>query len=540
MHIWPCFLGYLRYIRPNSISNNSKNISVEIIIFDFIMNKRSTETRQQLISEHDTLSFLIWAQYSKLFNRLLKLEHAYCGALYYTDLSGHEITEDMVAQLEKSIRNILTTDTPIEIVQKKKSEMIEYFAKKGMADKVGVLKTIVSNTIDCIQCGNHIDYILEPHSVDKTRLQIFSLKKYLNGFVVTFPSLTNLTEASEWKEPKLLQQMISSYSDFIRSTGIDTVSKLNEIIFKNKFEKLKVISEYLHDKQIADIARRLCDNFEHKRVITIAGPSSSNKTTFAKRLELALAACGHKTLVIEMDDYFVDEKDSPLDEDGNMDWESVDCINILVLAERVNALVRGETVKRRKFDWVRCISVDSDEEMTLKPGHFLIMEGIHGLNPKLLNALGQDNVTPIYVQPTTPINIDHNHRFPCSDYRMIRRFIRDHNFRNFPSRSTIDIWSRVRYGEMVNIFPYQENAEYFFNSALIYELPVLTMQGRLLLAEASVPTDKEDAQSPSTIALNNEIIRLNNLMNLFYPIPLDVVHKTSCIREFLGGSDLKY
>lgn len=503
------------------------------------LNKRSTLTRQQLISEHNTLSFLVWSQYLNLFHQKLQLEHALASSFYYIDLS-QEITEDMINKLEKAIRSILTSDIQIETIEMPRDDLIEYFTKKEMNDKIGILKILNEKKITCIKCGENVDYMLEPHSFDKKRLALFSLKKFLKGLILSFPTQTDPLNVQPFTEPKLLLTMISEYSAFLKTIGIETISELNDSIIDHRLEYLKWSAESFQERKIYEIASKISQS--QKPVISIAGPSSSNKTTFAKRLQIALAGFGHRSIVIEMDDYFVDVEKSPHDEDGNEDWESFDCIDTPLLSERVNSLVRGETVKRRKFNWEKGFSYDDpNEELVLKKGDFLIIEGIHGMNPTLIKSLGgSEKVSQVYIQPTSPIKIDHNHRFSCSDCRLIRRLTRDHFFRAYSARSTINIWTSVRVGEMINIFPYQENADYFFNSVLFYEITVISMFAKSLLADASFPTKDEEKNDPNTKALNNETQRLSSLINLFYPFALDKVPHISCIREFVGGSDLKY
>ncbi|KAK8835340.1 hypothetical protein M9Y10_017868 [Tritrichomonas musculus] len=506
------------------------------------LKKYSSLTRQQLISEHNTLSFLAWSQYFELFNRKLQLEHALSFSFFFIDSMSKEITNDMIIQLEKSIRNILTTDIQIESIEMKREDLIQLFTQKNMIEKIGIIKALNQKKIDCIKCGEHIDYMLEPHSFDKKRLELFSIHKYLNGFALCFPTQTNPMEVLQWTEPAFLKNMISDYSSFVKTVGIETISDLNNAIINHKIDQLKWAAESYHERKIYEIAGKICGNYEKKKVITIAGPSASNKTTFAKRLQIALSGFGHDSILIEMDDYFVNVEDSPYDEEGNQDWESFDCINTPLLSERVNSLVLGKTVKRRKFDWEKGISLDDpNEELCLKEGGFLIIEGIHGMNPKLIDSLGgKDKVSQIYIQPTSPIRIDHNHRFSCSDYRLIRRLTRDYFFRSFPPRSTIDIWTSVRVGEMNNIFPYQGNADYYFNSALFYEISVINMFAKSLLADSSVPSATEDSNTLNSQFLNNEAQRLSVLTNLFYPYQIEKVPHISCIREFVGGSDLKY
>ena len=227
--------------------------------------------------------------------------------------------------------------------------------------------------------------------------------------------------------------------------------------------------------------------------------------------------------------------------DGLRDFESITALNVELLADRVHKLCKGEEVPRRKFNFKDGIGYDVEEEkQKLGEKTFLILEGIHGLNPELLMHLGRDEVVPIYVAPLTPLSIDNTHRFPTTDLRLIRRIIRDHKYRGYSARKTIGRWTSVRVGEEKNIFPYQGNSEMFFNSSLVYELPVLSIFARSLLAEATVPEPDENPNDPVTKEITREARRLLGLANLFYAIPLQDVPHISCIREFTGGSDLKY
>lgn len=281
--------------------------------------------------------------------------------------------------------------------------------------------------------------------------------------------------------------------------------------------------------------------FESRPIVTISGPSSSNKTTFAKRLAISLRVRGFRSLVIEMDDYFIDREATPFGPDGLRDYEAITALNVALLSERVARLLSGESVPRRRYDFKHGVGYDVDSEtQQLGPKCFLILEGIHGLNPALLEGLGRARTVPIYVAGLTALAIDSTHRFPSSDLRLLRRIVRDHNYRGASARRTIRRWTSVRVGEEKNIFPLLGNAELFFNSALAYEVPVLQVFARSLLAEATVPEEGEDSEDPITVEITREARRLLGMITLFYPISLEEVPHMSCIREFVGGSDLDY
>jgi uridine kinase len=338
--------------------------------------------------------------------------------------------------------------------------------------------------------------------------------------------------------------MFKEYTEWAKLLGCDSAAKLNEIIAKRQINHLKWIAEGLHEQKLCEIADKLAANFSHKRIVTIAGPSSSNKTTFAKRLAIYLRVNGYESLVIEMDDYFRDGEDVPYEADGLQDFEKITAMNIEVLGQAVRSLIEGKNVPRRKFIFSdgKGRGRDSTTEFLSLPANgFLIVEGIHGMNPIIFDVFGgADKVCPIYVSALTPVNIDNSHRFPTTSLRLIRRMVRDYKYRGQSPRQTLRRWGSVRRGEEMNIFPFQVNAELFFNSALVYELPVLAIFARAMLAEASLPEEGEDPDSPETLAVSEEALRLLGLLKFFYPVSPEIVPHISFMREFIGGSDLKY
>jgi uridine kinase len=344
-----------------------------------------------------------------------------------------------------------------------------------------------------------------------------------------------------WVDPRVLLQMFREFKEWAKLLNVEYVGQLNALVAGGGIDHLKWIAEALHDKKFSTIAEHLCRNFKQKRIVTIAGPSSSNKTTFAKRLQIALQVNGYDAVVIGMDDYYRNHSEIPFGPDGLQDLEHISALDTKLLAERVHALLRGESVPQRRYGFQVGKGVDIQEKpLQLGPKNFLVLEGIHGLNPTLLEAFGTDLVTPIYVSAMTPVSIDCNHRFPTSDLRLIRRLIRDFKYRAYSPRKTIIRWTSVRVGEEKNIFPYQQNAELFFNSSLVYELPVLAVVGKGLLADASLPEPGEDPDSPQAAEVTREVRRLLVMLNFFYPLSADGVPSISCIREFIGGSDLEY
>ncbi|KAH0794928.1 Phosphoribulokinase / Uridine kinase family protein [Histomonas meleagridis] len=515
-------------------------------VFDFAIDKihdprNEKITRTQLLSEHAVSSFLLVSLYQKLYGRHLRIEHSLGDGFYYIDSTEEPITEQQIDEIRKEFTQLVNNDTPLELSTMPRAELIKYFKSIKCQDKVGVLKAWQDANIPIIRCGEFLDYVIEPMSTDKNRLTIFEIRKYEQGLLMRLPTMLNPTSIKEYKDPKVLHEMFSEYAAWAKLTNVDCVSKLNNAIYTGEIMKIKLVAEGLHEKKISKIASKLCKNFNSKRVITVAGPSSSNKTTFAKRLEIQLNVNGYEATVIEMDDYFQDTCKIPFGEDGLQDFEHISAMNLELLGQRVHELLEGKSIPRRKFNFKRGVGEDNPKQrLRLKPNAFLILEGIHGLNPELLKCLGTSNVTPIYVSALTPLNIDYNHRFPTSDLRLIRRIIRDHQFRGQSPRTTIRRWTSVRVGEERNIFPYQANAQLFFNSSMVYELPVLSIFGKVLLSEATEPSKDEDPDSPEAIETTNEARRLLGLLNFFYPLSPEVAPPTSCIREFIGNSELKY
>jgi uridine kinase len=498
----------------------------------------------QLLSESATQFFLLSYEYWRATHRRLKFEHSLGDGVYVLDQEGAAIGQDLCDALSAGIHAILDGADPIEVVDIRRDQLLTYFAEHSQADKVGVLKTWQDEYITCLKYGAFIDYAIEPVSTDRERLRIFELRLYAKGLVVRRATVSNPWSIGEFKDPSVLHDMFREYAEWAQLLNVDYVSKLNDVIYRHQIDDVKWLAEGLHEQKLADIADYLSARFERKRVVTIAGPSSSNKTTFAKRLAIALRVNGFSSLVIEMDDYFLNGSDVPVGTDGRKDYEHFTAMNTAVLGERVAALLRGEKVPRRKFDFRlnggTGFDVDT-EVLELTPRSFLIIEGIHGMNPAMLEVLGgRDIVCPIYVSALTPVNIDSNHRFPTASLRLIRRMVRDYRYRGRSPRKTLAVWPDVRRGEEMNIFPFQENAELFFNSALVYELPVLAIFGKGLLAEASFPDDDEDPESDQAKEISKKALRLQGLLSFFYPVPIEIVPHISCIREFVGGSDLDY
>jgi uridine kinase len=498
-------------------------------------------TRTQLLARHATMNFLLSSLYWKLYKRTLRLEHSLGDGFYFVDMKSKEVPDERIKELEVKLHEILQNSDPIILDTEPRASVIQKFQKEGFKDKIGVLKAWQDANIPVVKCGEFFDYVIEPMSTDKSVLDTFEIRQYDHGILLRLPTLLNPVSIEEWKDPGVLHKMFSEYDEWAKLLNVENVAKLNQAIFSGEIKDIILVAEGLHERKFAMIAEQLVNNFENKRVVTIAGPSSSNKTTFAKRLDIQLRVCGYASIIIEMDDYFQDGDKIPFGPDGLQDLEHISAMNVKLLGERVHKLLAGESIPVRKYNFKRSRGEDDPKKrIVLEPGNFLVLEGIHGLNPELLKHIGTTSVTPIYVSALTPLNIDSNHRYPTSDLRLIRRIIRDNQFRGCTARKTLRRWTSVRVGEERNIFPYQANAELFFNSSLVYELPVLSVYARVLLCEATIPAEDEDPTSEESKDITAEARRLLGLIDLCYPLASESVPLNSCIREFIGGSELSY
>lgn len=499
----------------------------------------SNISRSQLISEHSTLSFLCTAIYQKLNGSFLKLEHSLGDGYYLTDSQNKEISQESASQLQAEMHAILDSDAEIKFTFRERAECLEKLAQ--FPDKIGLIKSCSDDVIACVECQDFWDFKLETMSSDKERLKIFEIRVFKDGLLLRFASLSNPLELRKFEDPTTLYEMFREQREWAKLINCNTVSHLNDLIYKDQISDIKWVAEGLHEQKLAQIAKFLCKNFATKKIINVAGPSSSNKTTFARRLAIQLSVHKMSSITIGMDDFYKNTVDIPKESDGIQNFEDFTALNSQLLCERVHQLLKGEQVPKRSFDFTAGVGVDSTKEfLFLKDNMFLIIEGIHGLNPALLDSIGRENVTPIYVSALTPLNLDYNHRFPTSDLRLIRRIIRDFKFRGYSPRKTIMRWTSVRKGEEKNIFPFQGNAQLFFNSALVYELPVLSVFGKTLISEATIVPEDEGLSVELSNEITKEARRILSLLNFFYPASSDIVPHISCIREFIGGSDLKY
>ena len=483
----------------------------------------------QLSSRQSTLAFLLSSAHRELFDtHSLIIEHSFADGLFCHRENWEPISQNEIDKLSAKIDKWLKNEKEIELTTAPLSKLIAIFEKEHLKNKPINLRKWNVNPVPAVRFGQHIDYRIQPMETDKKLLK-FEIQKYNNGLLLRFPTITHPNSIPPFQDCQRLFSIIEEYEQWGTIIGVESIPHLNEHIHKNGIKELVWISEGLHEKKISQIADALVEEFPKKRVIYIAGPTSSGKTTFAKRLSIHIKVNGFNTHQLSMDDYFVGRGEIPFDENGFQNYEAFDVLDRNLLCERINRMLNGDEIPIRKFDFNQGKSFDFEEFVKLEDNDFIILEGIHGLNPKLTSLIDDGNVQRIYVSAITQLNIDAVHRLSTSDNRLLRRLVRDVQFRGYSPTETLQRWNSVRLGEEKNIFPFQGEADLFFNSALAYELPVLSTYTSKLLEEVSFDNSTQD-----------DVDRLLTLLAFFEPLKGDIVPGTSILREFIGGSEFDY
>lgn len=476
----------------------------------------------------NTILFLLSKAFNELFQpRQIVIEHSFGDGLFCHSVNWEKISNDELNRLEEQLINWI--DNPVEIVldsQPRKNVQLDLQNLNSLS-KLELLRQWKGDWIPLIHFGPHWDLQLGEMETNKSLLKIFQLLKYNDGFIIRFQNDKGIFPPFK-DQPKLFS-IIEEHEQWGTILRISTIRELNELIRSGDIQEMIWVAEGLHEKKISDISDHIVNEFPHKRIIPIAGPSSSGKTTFAKRLGIQLRVNGFNTIQISMDDYFIDRGDLKPNHEGELDFESIDSINMDLLCHRLNELLNGKNIPKREYDFQTGRGHDTEETIILGNRDFILLEGIHGLNPVLREKMGSMRCQRIYVSAITQMNIDANHRVSTSDNRLIRRMVRDYKYRGYSSMETLTRWPMVRHGEDMNIFPFQEEADFMFNSSLVYELPVL--------AKYAIPLLK-DIGKDSLFAIEAE--RLKTFLSFFEVIDEELVRRISILREFIGGSEFNY
>lgn len=447
------------------------------------------------------------------------------GNGYYCDIKGDiTINEEVCNQIKNRMLEFIGSDIPFEKRSVSTDDARDLFSKYGMYDKEKLFKYRRVSQANIYSLGGFEDYYYGYMPPSTGMLKYFDLVPYHGGIVLVLPNKKTPNQVESFVAMDKFITTLKESNDWARTMGIETVGALNDVITKGEFDDLMLVQEALQEKKIADIAEQIIAS-GNKKFIMIAGPSSSGKTTFSHRLSIQLRAKGLRPHPIAVDDYFVNREDTPLDEDGKFNFESIHAIDLKQFNEDMTNLLAGKAVELPSFNFKSGKREYKGNVKKLGPEDILVIEGIHGLNDELSYSLPKDSKFKIYISALTQLNIDEHNRIPTTDGRLIRRMVRDARTRGTSAKETIAMWNSVRRGEEENIFPFQEEADVMFNSALIYELCILKQYAEPLLFGINSDT-------PEYI----EAKRLLKFLDYFLGVSSENIPKNSILREFIGGS----
>lgn len=448
---------------------------------------------------------------------------------FYVDIRlGRPVVDEDVNIIRRRMQEIIDARMPIRRFTVPTEEAVALFQEKGDVEKVKLLKTSGSIYTTYYKIGDYVDYYYGTLLTNTSQLYLFGLEKYYDGMLLRIPSLKNPDVLGEMTRQDKMFEIFKEHHRWQSILGIRTVGDFNQAIDANHATDIINISEALQEKKIANIAEEIASR-KGVKLVLLAGPSSSGKTTSCKRLSIQLAVNGLKPLQISLDDYFVDREKTPKDASGEYDYESIYALDLDLINEQFNALFRGEEVELPKYDFQSGKSKKSGNKLKMTDNNVLVVEGIHALNPELTAHIPQEQIFRVYASALTTILLDNHNYIPTTDNRLLRRIIRDNKYRGVSAQETIHRWPSVRAGENKWIFPFQENADAMLNTAMLYELAVIKMQAEPLLQQ--VPENCEEYA---------EAYRLLKFLKYFKGIPYNNLPPISLLREFLGGSSFHY
>ena len=457
---------------------------------------------------------------------LITINYQLKNAMFFT-VDNLEITDEVINNIDKRVKEIISQDLPIEKRFMTKEEAARFYEREKTLKGKLQLDLEEKKEVTLYYCENYYNYFYGVLPITTGVTETYKISKYHDGFLVRYPSNKNPNELPKFEDTPKLFATLEEYDDIHKVLNINTLYKLNTIIKQGKIQEYILLDEALHEKKIAKIADSIAKN-KNVKLVAIAGPSSSGKTTFAKRLGLQLKINGLKPVTISVDNYFVERENTPLDEDGNYDFESIKAIDTELLNSDIIKLLNGEEIDAPTFNFHTGHKEYKGNKMKLAPDEILVMEGIHCLNDELTYRIPKDQKFKVYISALTVLNIDYYNRISTTDTRLIRRMVRDSQFRGYDAEHTLNMWGSVNRGEINNIFKFQEEADAMFNSSLIYELSVLKKYAIPLLKEI-------DNSNP----LYSEAKKLVAMLSYFEDIPDEAVPTHSLLREFIGGSIFK-
>ena len=471
------------------------------------------------------LTYILICAVKKLYGRKANIivQHSLDKGLYIE--TNFKLTKEKIKEIKDTMTSIINAGMPITKVTIDRIEAINYFDNMGDHSKAGVMKYNTNTYITLYRLGNYYNYFYTPMPISTDRVKDFDLT-YLkdNGFLLRFPTVYINDKIKEYEPHPNMFEVFKEFRDWAKIMNIENSVDLNKIVSTGKINDLIKIDETLQSNRLLNVAKEIAQKKNRIKIVLLAGPSSSGKTTTSKKLCMYLQSFGLNPKVIGMDDYFKEREDNPKDENGNYDFECLEALDLKLFDKQMAALLKGEKVTIPTYNFVLG-KKEYHEELQMDKNDILVIEGIHALDVKVLTNIERNRKYKIYVSALTELNMDDHNRISTSDNRLLRRIVRDNRTRGYSVEHTLKMWDSVRDGEEKYIFPYQDEADYTVNSALIYEIGVLKTYAEPLLY--SVPSDSEYYE---------EAKRLIDFLRLFLPIPSDAIPQDSIIREFIGGS----
>lgn len=448
---------------------------------------------------------------------------------FYAKITNENINKTIIKKIEEKMKEISKTDYIINKVSVSRFDAIKFFKKKKQEDKVKVLKYISNSYINLYRIDDIYDYFYGDLAYSTGQIDDFKLT-YIKGegFVLSYPDTYNPECTLDYVHHEKLFNSFDNFAKWCQTIGISNAADLNEIISQGKYNELIRLSETYYNNQLSNIAEKIYNNKNNVRLVLIAGPSSSGKTTTSKKLEVYLQSKGIKTHQISIDDYFYNRDKTPRLPNGELDTESLNAVDVTLFNKHLTKLLEGETVELPEYNFLLGKREYNGKKLKIGKDDMIIIEGLHGLNDDLTLSIERKNKYKIYISALTQLNVDNHNRIHTSDTRKLRRIIRDNKYRSYNSSTTLKMWKTIREGEEKFIFPYQDDADVIVNSALVYEMGILKTYAEPLLFSV----EETDENYP-------EALRLINLLRNILPIPSDDVPKDSVLREFIGGSCFK-
>ena len=505
--------------------NNRLRELTKVITHDSTIEFYDLTSKEGNSSHISGLTYVLIYAVKKLFGEDadIIIQHSLDKGIYFE--TTFRLTENRIKNLKETMKNIIDADMPIIRTTVDRGEAIKYFESKKDDTKAGVMSYTTNGYVTLYRLGNYYNYFynLMPHSTGKVKdFDLTYIKE--DGFVLQFPTIYQSSKIPVYKHHPHMFEVFQECRDWAKIIGVENSVDLNRVVSLGKINDLIRIDETLQSNRLLNVAREINKRREEIKIVLMAGPSSSGKTTTSRKLRMFLESFGLHPKVLSMDDYFVEREDTPLDEEGKQDYECLEAIDLKLFDKQIEELLKGKTITIPTFNFALG-KKEFNSEMTLGKGDILLIEGIHALDSKILTNIPRAKKYKIYISALTELNIDNHNRVSTTDNRLLRRIIRDNRTRNNNVEHTLKSWDSVRKGEEKYIFPYQDDADFTFNSALIYEIGVLKTYVEPLLY--SVPQD-----SP----YYEEAKRLIEFLRLFLPIPADVIPQDSILREFIGGS----